>query len=406
VIPVRLSKTWQAGLGHLARPQGRHSLSSILLLLAVAAAAAGRTAILAFLPALVDRNAAELALRLHDFHVASLTGVYPLAALLLAPLWGWLADRMDYRILVRTALVALAIATAPVGAVPLPALYLLRALAGMAAAAIIPLALLSASFAVPERGEQAKRFTWLTGFVFLGDMTGPLLAEGSAAVTPGAPLLMVALGIAGVAILLCFAHLPPRCVACSEIRHPQSSSRPAISMLLLIAVVGGGGLAAMHVALLIPRSTAAPDRQTIAWMLSLCGFAMLAAQLFLARVTWLVTSPKRLAGITLALLASSLFLYSLNLATLPLAGTIFVAGWSSASLRLITSFWIGGNTAPSGSRLGLQHAAASIGQALAPLAFALASPQYQPVILWSIGSLALLLLLALPLVWRGATTEQ
>ncbi|MFC0203267.1 MFS transporter [Novosphingobium soli] len=373
-----------------------------MLLLAAAAAAAGQTAILAFLPTLVDSGAAGLAPRTHDFHVASLTTVHPFAALLLAPFWGRLADRMDYRIILRTALIVLALATAPIGAVSLPALYLLRALAGMASAAIIPLALLSASSAVPERGEQAKRFTWLTAFVFLGDMAGPLLAEGSAALTPRTPLLMVGLGIAVVAILLGLAHLPPRCVACPEIRHPRASSRPATSPLLLIALVGGGGLAAIHVALLVTRAGDAPSRETIAWMLSLCGFAMLAAQLFLARVAWLVTMPRRLAGLTLALLAASLFLFPLGHAALPLAGIIFVAGWSSASLRLVTSFWIGGNTVPSGAGLGLQHAAASVGQALAPLALAFTSPRGQPVILWSIGSFALLLLLVLPLAWRGA----
>lgn len=405
MIPEGLSGKWQAGLSHRARRRDPHSLSSILLLLAVAAAAAGQTAILAFLPALVDGEAVGLAPRVHDFHVASLTAIHPLAALLTAPLWGWLADRMDYRVLLRTTLVILAFVTAPIGAVSLPALYLLRAMAGMAAAAIIPLALLSASFAVFERGEQARRFTWLTAFVFLGDMVGPLLAEISAALTPRTPLLMVALGIAGVAILLYLAHLPPRCVACPEIRHARASSRPATSMLLLIAAVGGGGLAAMHVALLVARGSDAPGRDTIAWMLSLCGFAMLAAQLFLARVAWLLTMPRRLASLTLALLAASLFLFPLGHDALPLAGIIFVAGWSSASLRLVTSFWIGGNAVASGSRLGLQHAAASIGQALGPSALALASPQGQPVILWTIGSLALLLLLFLPLFWRGPKAE-
>lgn len=129
MIPEGLSGKWQAGLSHRARRRDPHSLSSILLLLAVAAAAAGQTAILAFLPALVDGEAVGLAPRVHDFHVASLTAIHPLAALLTAPLWGWLADRMDYRVLLRTTLVILAFVTAPIGAVSLPALYLLRAMA-------------------------------------------------------------------------------------------------------------------------------------------------------------------------------------------------------------------------------------------------------------------------------------
>jgi MFS transporter, DHA1 family, tetracycline resistance protein len=83
-----------------------------------------------------------------------------------------------------------------------------------------------------------------------------------------------------------------------------------------------------------------------------------------------------------------------------IAGLIVAAGWSSASLRLVTSFWISGPTLPSGWKLGLQHAAASIGQALAPLAIALADPGEQSLILIGIGWMSILLLVALPLVWR------
>lgn len=83
-----------------------------------------------------------------------------------------------------------------------------------------------------------------------------------------------------------------------------------------------------------------------------------------------------------------------------IAGLIVAAGWSSASIRLVTSFWIGGSALPSGWKLGLQHAAASIGQALAPIAIALAEPGEQSRILLGIGWMSMLLLIALPLVWR------
>ncbi|MFD2431586.1 MFS transporter [Sphingobium scionense] len=94
-------------------------------------ASAGQTAILAFLPTLVDPNPGGLS-SAHDFHVASLTAVHPLAALVAAPLWGWIADRVDYRVMLRTALIILAMVTAPVGLVALPTLYVLRTVAGMA----------------------------------------------------------------------------------------------------------------------------------------------------------------------------------------------------------------------------------------------------------------------------------
>jgi MFS family permease len=374
-------------------------------LLAVAAASAGQTAILAFLPSLVADDPIALSLRAHDFHVASLTAVHPLAALLLAPLWGWLADRVDYRIILRAALLVLALATAPIGAVNLPTLYLLRMLAGMAAAAIIPLALLSASFAARERSDQARRFTWLTAFVFLGDLMGPLLAQSSVALTPRTPLLVVAVGVAAIAMIMCLVNLPARCMTCPDDEHAAAPSLSTTVVLLLIAIVGGGGLAAIHVNLLMTRVQVLLGREAIAWMLSLCGFGMLVAQLFHTRVAWLVTMPRRLAGLTLALLAAALFVFQFASTATELAAIIVAAGWSSASLRLVTSFWISGTAAPSGSKLGLQHAAASIGQALAPMVLAVAPSDYQPAVLWVIGGFSLLLVLSLPVVWRSAVPK-
>ncbi|WP_281822884.1 MFS transporter [Sphingobium sp. BS19] len=375
--------------------------SPILLQFAVAAAAAGQTAILAFLPSLVDEGPVPLSLRAHDFHVASLSAAHPLAALLFAPLWGWLADRMDYRVLLRAALILLAFALAPVGVVALPTLYLLRALAGMSAAAIIPLALLSTSFAGGGRAERAMHFTWLTAFVFLGDLSAPLLAEVSGAVFPRAPLLMLSVAVAMIAVLMLVAPLPVRGAARpGSGGDGEAQSLPTTSILLLVTVVGGGGLAAMHVSLLVTRVEASLNREAIAWMLSLCGLAMLAAQLFHTRVPWLVTAPRLLACLTLGLLAAALFVFPYASSMIVIAGLIVAAGWSSASLRLVTSFWISGPPLPSGWKLGLQHAAASIGQALAPLAIALADPGEQSLILIGIGWMSILLLVALPLVWR------
>ncbi|WP_310218118.1 MFS transporter [Caulobacter sp. BE264] len=387
-------------------PGRSQTAASILLLLAVAAASAGQTAVLAFLPTLVDGGQADLALRIHDVHVASLTAAHPLAALVFAPLWGWLADRIDYRIILRTALVVLALATAPVGAVPLPMLYGLRLLAGLSAAAIIPLALLSTNFAPGGRDEQARRFTWLTAFMFLGDLFGPLLAEASASLFPRTPLLVLALVIAVLALALTtgIVRLPARCAARPEGRRLQAPPRVVTLVLLLVTIVGGGGLAAMHVSLLVTRSEGALSREAIAGMLSLCGLAMLAAQLFHTRVTWLVTAPRRLACLTLALLALSLFLFRFGTTVVEMAGLIAVAGWSSASLRLVTSFWISGPMRPSGVMLGLQHTAASLGQALAPMSLAVVSPHRQAAVVEAIGWLSLGLLALLPAIWRRTST--
>lgn len=197
-----------------------------------------------------------------------------------------------------------------------------------------------------------------------------------------------------------FMRLPARSGAGSGGDDREAPPLATTSILLLITVVGGGGLAALHVSLLVSRAEDSLTRETIAWMLSLCGLAMLAAQLFHTRVSWLVTAPRLLACLTLALLAASLFVFPYGSSMVGIAGLIVAAGWSSASLRLVTSFWISGPAVLSGWKLGLQHAAASIGQALAPMAIALAEPGKQSLILQGIGWASIFLLVALPLVWR------
>ena len=320
--------------------------------------------------------------------------------MLAAPLWGWIADRVDYRAMLRAALVILALVTAPIGLVGLPELYALRLVAGMASAAIIPLGLLCASFAASGRADQARRFTWLTAFVFLGDLAGPLVAEVSAAILPRAPLMILALGIGAVGAALCAVRLPRWCAPCIDGGDLPAPTLGATLILLFITIVAGGGLAAMHVNLLVTRSAISLSREEIAWMLSLCGLGMLAAQIFHAKLDWLVTVPRRLAGLTLGLLAVALFMFPVAASMAELSGIIVAAGWSSATLRLVTSFWISGGGAPSGVKLGFQHSAASIGQALAPLAIAIVAPGAQPLVLWGIGGLSLALLVSLPLAWR------
>jgi MFS family permease len=75
-------------------------------------------------------------------HVASLSAAYPLGALVLAPYWGWLADRRDYRLILRIAMSVLAIVSIPIGTTSLPILYGLRIVSGIASGAIVPIALL------------------------------------------------------------------------------------------------------------------------------------------------------------------------------------------------------------------------------------------------------------------------
>jgi hypothetical protein len=108
--------------------------------------------------------------------------------------------------------------------------------------------------------------------------------------------MILALGIGAVGAALCAVRLPRWCAPCNDGGDPPAPTLGATLILLFVTIVAGGGLAAMHVNLLVTRSAVSLSREEIAWMLSLCGLGMLAAQIFHARLDWLVTMPRRLAG--------------------------------------------------------------------------------------------------------------
>lgn len=376
----------------------------VSLLIAIAAASAAQTSVLPFLSGLLEAGMSKVIPNDHGPHLTGLTAITPFTALLLAPFWGWLADRFDHRHILVIALFVLALALAPIGRTSLAGLYVLRAIAGIASAAVIPITILTASMMVVGRIEQARWITWLTAFMFMGDFAGPQLAELSARVWPRSPLLGLAGGIAVAASLLLFTHLGPQ-----RISKPDSAVKPALSMtlgLLLITAISGGGLAAIHVSLLIIQDPFPLGREAVARMLSLCGLGMLTAQLFHARVSWIMTNPKPILGLMAFLLAVALFVLPITTTLGEMAVAIGVAGWTAATLRLLASFWISGIGRPNGLRLGLQHAAASLGQALAPFFVAIVPNQPSGWPLWPFAWASLVLAILTPVIIRPQRTMR
>lgn len=385
-------------------PRQVSRIAFVLLLLTVACTSAAQTGAIAFLPVMIGRDASPSALLNHGFHVAGLSASFPLAALLLAPLWGWMADRSDYRFMLRTALFGVAASTALFGITGLGMLYVVRAAAGMASAAVIPVSLLAAGLWAKDRKDRAWRFTWLTASMFLGDLAGPLLAEASASIEPRAPLAFVAVGIAILALGLCVVQLPVRRPECPADGHMLSMDSRTTFTLLAMTVLAGAGLSALHVSLLLIERYPPLDRATIAWILTLCGVGMLAAQLVQARTPWLVSMPRRLARFMLAALAFAVVASTYVDQLIALAAVVIMVGWSAASLRLITSFWIFDRASGvSGKRLGLQHAATSIGQASAPIGIAAVSADSQWMVAGAIATGALSIALGLSFLWSDAS---
>ncbi len=201
-----------------------------------------------------------------------------------------------------------------------------------------------------------------------------------------------------------FACLPPRSTG---YRAEACGNRPTPAGalgLLTLTLLGTSGLAVLHMVLLVPGSQLILSREHVAGMLALCGFAMLAAQLFHVYFPWLIASPRALAFLMLTLFSTSLLLFPMARSPVAIAVLVAMAGWAGASLRLLTSLWIGGEGTPSGARLGLQQSATSLGPALAPLAVAVISADRQFVIVWALALSSLMMTLGLSRLWpeRGA----
>lgn len=372
-------------------------------MLAVGTSAAANSALLPWLAQFVAQRSGANGVG-PEIHVALLSAAFPFGAMLSAPLAGWFADHHRFRAPLILAVLAVGVATALTGTSTLWGLYALRAIAGLAFGVVVPLALLEGQYGACSASERARILTGLTASLFAGDLAGPLLAGISAQVLPKWPLLGLGTAICLAALLLARRNpnfrvsAPP-----GDGKFERAPRRELVAGLLCLTLIGTGGLSVVHLNLVLHRPAALPDAADVAWMLSLCGLAMLAAQLFHARFDWLVARPAKLTAAMLATQGAALWAFSSARSGGAIAASIFLAGWSAATLRVIASFWISLESNRSGLRLGIQHAVASVSQVGVPIAFALSEQGWHPGALSWIIALCLAALLTLPKVWHSAS---
>lgn len=379
----------------------------IPVLFAIAAAAAAHTAFLPWLPGLVVAGLDGQRAGNHQVHVALLSATFPLGGMLTAPLWGWISDRYSYRALLVMAVTGLAIATALSGSTSLTVLYLLRLLAGVSFGAIVPLCLLVGKKAASGQDDRARIFTILTASLFMGDFAGPLLSVASARLFPQMPLLYFGIGVGAVAIAVALVRTPVHYWQSAPL--PGNSPRDSkgfVPILLGLGIAGTAGLSVVHLSLTLHQPEALPGREQVALMLSLCGLAMLGAQALHVKTGWLVTRPATLTAAMLILLGVALWLLAFAWLGQAIAISVFAAGWSAATLRLVASFWISAPRHHSGVRLGIQHGVASVGQVGVPLATALSPAEWHRTVVWVIILLCFTLSFAVPMVWARTQRQS
>jgi MFS family permease len=371
-------------------PEVRRSSERVAFFLVGASAyvvAVGYSVVLPFLPGLVDR-AGDTAP--HARQVGGLVAVFSAAALVLSPAWGWLSDRWGRRPVLLLGMIGFSVTLAlSAWDDALWCLYLCRGLNGAFSAAVTPIAFAFVADRSTDELDRARRFAWLNALVLAGYLTGPLVGELAARIGPAAPLLGPAAAVALLAGCVVFALPGSRPPAVTPRR--RTTARGHLAQLLAVALAAAGGIAALEVLLALTPESRGLSRASVSLLLSLCGLAMLAAQVLQISGRRVVASGPRLLGPALLVLALALAAAPIAKGPWALAGVVVIAAWGAATLGLLTNYLISDlSPGRQGSGLGLQYAAANAGQVVGPLATSWALGG-GALVLWSASALSLIL---------------
>lgn len=367
---------------HLSRPSGEpqrprspraRGLGLSGLLAAMFTVAASFGLVLPLAPDLV--RATQGAAGDTALHAGGLTGVYMVAITIFAPVWGRLSDRAGRRWVLVAGLAGFALSMAGFGWVQsLPALYLQRALSGLFAAGVAPVAAAAVADAAPSDQWRASRMAWLNMASIGGFVLGPSLsvwvrgaAEAAASPSPAGVLapfaaaaLVAVLAAGGIAFTLPDGPTEtPRDLA-------PTADRLLGGLLLALAFAVSLIVGVFEVAVsLRSGGLAAASSGEVAAMFAVCSLVMFLVQAVLfsplvrAEHTWRLLAPG------FALLAAALFLSAAasGLGEALVAVTIIAASAGAVSPTL--AYWqslLAGRR--QGAQLGRQTAAASLGQAV------------------------------------------
>ena len=307
-----------------------------------------------------------------------LTGTFTLALFLFAPGWGRLADRLGRRSVILLGLVGFALTLAAFGFLHrLAFLYLSRFLNGLFAAAVMPAVYaVVGDWGLPQAA-RAHRFALLNTASAAGFLTGPLLGGLVLAAARGLPPRLSAFGVPAsfvfaAALALFAVPFMWRLPSDGRPRRESTAAPPSPGLmmvrarLLTIAFVTALAVGAFEVGLSLR------GKQVLGLAPYQIGLMFMECSLVMFVVQAIVLSPLVKPGATRRLFVPALAALAAGLAAVPFAGSylilILAVGLIAATagvLSPIDTYWIsliaGKNQA---TELGLQTAAASLGQAL------------------------------------------
>jgi MFS family permease len=347
------------------------------LMLAVFTISVGFGILLPQLPDLIERllgvaSTAEQVSRATGL----LTALYMFALFLCAPFWGRLSDQWGRRPVLLIGLVGFAATMLAFAAFDtLIAVYVERALSGLFAAAVTPVALAAVTDVSATKAELGRRLTFVSLAGISGFLLGPTLGValtrglgGFGGATGALAVPLVATGVLALIAALVVTLTVRLAVAIPpDAREVAVTSEPGlVRWLLALGFVVSAGVAVFEVGLAL-RGKQELDLTPaqIAAMFTLCSGVMIAVQA-------VVFSPLVRPDLTRWLIAPAFAVMGVGLFAVPLAtdfptmlGVVGLVAASAGILSPILTYWIAGHAGhKSGAELGKQTAAASLGAAL------------------------------------------
>lgn len=336
----------------------------LLPLVAVFVVAAGYGVVLPVLPFVLERLLDGAGRETIAQHTGGLTGVYMLALFLFAPVWGYFSDRVGRRAAMLLGLAGFGVSMVLFGfARDLAFAYALRALAGLSAAAVLPVALA----AVADQGgseQRARGFAWLSAASALGFLLGPALSGWLAEAQLMLPFYAVAAMGGAVWLAVWLAPADVRWQRRSADAGMPSAGAPSLAGLLFLSLLVMYGLGSFEVAIALQgQQMLGLGPREVGFMFVECSLVMILVQIFIFMPLFRRVGGSLLVGAFLTMAAGSALLpYAPNYYVLLLGVGLISAssGILIPALAYLTSLAAGTRQ---GATLGAQTAIANLGQA-------------------------------------------
>lgn len=309
-----------------------------------------------------------------------LTALYTMSLFIFAPIWGHLSDRYGRRIILLIGLLGFSATMITFAFLEsLTAVYIERALSGLFAAAVTPVALAAIGDLAPTEQARARRLTFvslagISGFL-LGPMLGVLMSRAGSDVlrisTAAGSLAIPLAGTAALALITgiaVIATVPGRTLAGPSGNLPASAKSASpwlVPRLLALAFIVSAGVGVFEVGLALRgKQELGLSQAQIALMFTECSAVMIVVQAIVFS-PWLNPEMTRwLIAPAFAVMAAGLFAVPFASDFAMMLGVIGAVAAITGILSPIVTYWISSKAGHAqGAELGKQTAASSLGAA-------------------------------------------